>query len=316
MKMFFLCVAALSVASAGYGAFAQRPCRSTVLVTALDRSTNQAIDGLASADFRAKVKGRDVLIRSVALPPTERRLVFVLDRSASMTSEPEPEDAHFDPNNVMKLLLVDAITALPKGDAVAFLAFAGQHSYKTEFVPQANALGEVSKVLSWKPEGRGQRTPLWENVHSALQMLSPHKMGDVMVVISDGLDNLSDVSEVQVRSELLSAGVTVLAMVVVRQNLKTVAQRDEQQSLFDLVRASGGIAVATGSPASRFDLDIYVPIMPRQMMSQLTHQYELELNTSSIQKPDKWELGLTSTEAEKRVKLFYPRLLQNCSAIP
>jgi hypothetical protein len=313
----FCAVMACLFLTTGAG-MAQQPCSSTVLVTALDRNTNQPIDGLAANDFHAKSKGREISIRVVAPPPSERRFVFVLDRSGSMTRAGDPRDSHYDPNHLMKLILVDALFAVPKGDSVAFFAFAGQYSHQTEFMQPAKALEASSEILAWKPEGKGDklRTPLWAGIDSALRMLSPRRPGDLMMIISDGGDNRSSVSEVQVRGKLLSAGVPILAMVLARPNLSTPEEREAQQSLFDLVKATGGTAGVIGTPVPGIDLDAIVQVRPSQLISQLAHQYELELDTPSIQKPEKWELGLKSLEPGRMVKLFYPSFLPTCSTMP
>src|ERR1019366_260119 len=199
MKIYLLCLALISLLLATCAAMAQQPRSSTVLVTVLDRGTNQPIDGLASNDFRAKVEGREISLRAVAFPPTDRRFVFVLDRSGSITNTDDHRVLHYDPDKLMKLFLVDAISAVPKGDTVAFFGFAGQYSHQTEFIQPAKALEDISEVMNWKPEGKGDkhRTALWASILAALRMLSPPRPGDVMVVISDGGDNLSNVSEVQ-----------------------------------------------------------------------------------------------------------------------
>jgi hypothetical protein len=318
MKMNLLSAAlVLPFLATGTGT-AQQPCSSTVLVTVLDRDTNQPIDGLASNDFRAKLEGREVSMRAVGLPPTGRRFVFVLDRSGSITNADDHRVLRYDPNKLMKLFLVDAISAVPKDDTVAFFGFAGQYSHQTEFMQPAMALEDISEVLKWNPEGKGDkhRTALWASILAAFRMLSPPRSGDVMVVISDGGDNLSNASEVQVRGELLSAGVPLLALILARPDLKSSEQREAQEGLFDLVKATGGNAVVAGSPAYRYDREVIIPFRHGGLIAQLAHQYELELNTPSIRKPQKWELGLKSSESARKIKLFYPGYLQPCSAIP
>jgi hypothetical protein len=318
MNLNLLCAALVSLLLASGVGMAQQPCRSTVLVTALDWKTDQPIDGLASDDFHAKFEGREISIRAVAVPRTERRFVFVLDRSGSMTDTDELRVLHYDPNKLMRLFLVDTLSAVPKGDTVAFLDFAGQYSHQTEFMQPAKAIEDITEALTWKHEGKGNkhRTALWASILAALRMLSSPRPGDVMVVISDGGDNLSSVSEVQVRGELLSAGVAVLALILARPDLKTSEQREAQQSLFDLVKATGGNAEVAGSPVSRYDGEVVVPFRPGGLISQLAHQYELQLDAPSIEKPEKWELGLNSSESRRKVKLFYPGYLQPCPAIP
>ena len=102
---------------------AQQPCRSTVFVTVFDQNTNQPIDGLTANDFHPKFRGRELLIRAVGSAPPERRIVFVLDRSGSMTyTSDEAPFGHYDSNSLVKLALGDALSDVPSSDSVAFLA--------------------------------------------------------------------------------------------------------------------------------------------------------------------------------------------------
>jgi hypothetical protein len=290
-----------------------------VLVTVLDEKTNQPIDGLTASDFQARVRGREILIRAVAPAPVQRRILFVLDRSASMTSTMyEDSLERFKPNSLEKLTLEDALSAVPSSDRVAFRAFAGKYSKQTEFMQPSAAPGRVPEILSWKPKGRGPKwkTALWDNLDAALRMLTPHKPGDVIVAISDGGDNMSRLSEGKVREELLSAGIPVLAMVVVNSLVASPSDLGGLLSLLDLTKATGGAASAAGSVVPGIDRGFILQGLPDQLVRQLTHQYALELDVPPMRKPEKWKLGVGSLNDGRKARLFFPRFLSPCGLTP
>jgi hypothetical protein len=277
-------------------AAAQQPCRSTALVTVLDRKTNQPVDGLLARNFLVKFRDREISVRAVAPPPAERRIVFVLDRSGSMTYvSNDPSAGRYDPNLRLRSALGNALSAIPGGDTVAFLAFAGKFANQTEFMPAAIALRRMPEILKWKPEGAGQkgRTALWDNLDSALRILTPHKAGDVIVVISDGEDNFSSMSDGKLREELVAVSVSLLAMLVTDPFAPTPVD-PRLPNLLDLVNATGGTATKLGVPPLLIaDPDVVLPVRPSQLILQLTHQYDLELDYSPIQSPQKWQLSVT-----------------------
>ena len=298
---------------------AQQPCRSTMLVTVLDQNTNQPIDGLSASDFHAKDKGREISIRSVASSPSERRIVFLVDRSGSMThTSQEPSLKHYDPNVLEKLTLADALSAIPSADSVAYLAFSGKDSHQTEFMQPTEAMKKMPEILAWKPGGKDSknRTALWDNLDAALRVLTPHKSGDLIVVTSDGGDNLSSLPEAKVRDELLHAGVPIMAMVVPPPLDAPREERDGLLAMLDLVKTTGGVVRLAGSAMPGLDPEVVRSVRPSQLIQDLAHQYQLEVDAPLIEKPEKWQLDVGPLESGKKPHLFYPRYLIPCAKLP
>lgn len=291
---------------------AQASCRISVPVVAL---ASGPTDGITANDLRATLKGNEITIKEIKPPPATRRFVFVLDRSGSMVGVRSAPDslARYDLNGLMRQNVEQSLGQIPTGDSVAFLAFSGGKSTRSEFASQKAALAELPAILAWWP-GKGiHQTPLWLNIESALKMLAPHEAGDVIVVVSDGRDNMSTISMNKVEVDLLRTGVPILAIFIANPNVPPTVERPDPQGFARLAEVTGGaIAVADERLAGIFPSGTSL-LQPNQLIPLLAHQYELEMETPSIQKPEKWQLTADSAAGGKTLILLYPRYLQPCT---
>lgn len=295
----------------------QPPCRSSVLVTALDEKSNEAIDGLTASSFQASLKSGKISIDSLAPPPIVRRFVFVVDRSSSIIRPVAGFDAPpYDSSLVINQALKETISEMPDIDQVAFLVFNGRSSTRTEFMHPESALAEIPGILKWEPPAQEQQptTPLWDNIDSALRMLNPRKKGDVIVVVSDGGNDMSRLSRPRIQDELLRGGVPLLAILVAKSSFMPVPETKAGASDFaELAEATGG-AIAPMPKALQAILPLDAPqLSPARLISLLGHQYELVVDVPPLQKPVKWQLDFKSMEIRKKTRLFYPRYLSPCT---
>jgi hypothetical protein len=313
MKAFLSCLVVVASLSNRGQLAAQASCRLSVPVIAL---ASRPTGGFAANDLRATVKGNEITIKEIKPPPATRRFVFVLDRSGSMVGVRGTQDSPvvYDLDRLMRQDVEQSLGEIPAGDSIAFLAFSGKKSSLSGFASQAAALADLPAILAWKP-GKGiHKTPLWQNIETALQMLSPHEPGDVIVVVSDGRDNMSKLSKGRVQNDLLRTGVPILAVIVANPYAPaTMEGADELRDFVGLADSTGGAAAVDDSALdTRFTMSAQL-FLQNQLIQLLAHQYELEMETPPIQKREKWELKANSTAAGRNLNLLYPRYLLPCT---
>jgi hypothetical protein len=280
---------------------AQLSCPTTVPVIAF---AGKRTETLTVSDFRATTKGYEISIRAIHPPPPARRIIFVLDRSASMA---RPDMLH-----LANQAVGDALSAIPADDMVAFLVFAGQYTKQTDFMNLESLKKRLPEILTWN-DSKSKGTPLWDNIEHALQILTPHKPGDVIFVISDGDNNSAKLSLEQVESELIRAHVPLLAVAIADPYASGAEERVGPTFLGAFAKATGGVVsqMQEGS------------IRPGQMILQVEQQYNLELEvtptrglTKPAQKIQKWQLSLKSPGNGRSISLSYPSALYPCAATP
>lgn len=282
-------------------------------VIGFDEKTGATIDLLSAGDFRARFKGGEIPIRAITNPPATRRIVFVLDRSGSMTSPRSDSADH--PRTLANQSLSEAVSTIPNTDVVAFLAFAGKSSWHTEFMTPDSAKAKLPDILAWNPEkNSGLGTPLWDNIDYTLKMLNIHASGDTIVVISDGGDDMSKLGRSQLEDKLLRADVQVFAVAVTSNSWQTPEEAAGPPSLAELAETTGGAFVIVDKPLNRSDPKGHSPIRASQMLSLLAHQHNLTIEIP-IHRPEKWQLTMNAANAGKEIRLLYPQFLYPCAAV-
>jgi hypothetical protein len=294
---------------------AQSSCPITVPVIGFNEKTGATIDPLSTSEFRARFNGREIPIRAIANPPATQRIIFVLDRSGSMTYPWSNSADH--PKILANQALSEAVSAIPNRDVVAFLAFADKFSQQTEFMTPDSAKAKLPDILAWNPGKNSELgTPLWDNIDAALKMLNIHASGDTIVVISDGGDQMSKLSRSQLEDKLLAAGVQVFAIVVTNSwqtpSLQTPEEAAGPPTLAEFAETTGGAFVIVDRPLNHPDPKGHSPDRASQMLSLLAYQYHLTIEVP-VHKPGKLRLTLNGANAGKEIRLLYPQVLYSCA---
>ena len=308
MKPTSLSIVLLLCSAAGY-LKAQPECRSTVPVIALDQKTGAPIDSLAASDFQVRFKGREIPIRTISNTPSTRRLVFVLDRSGSVTKSRlgGPDN----PKILEAQSLNEILSAIPNSYLVAFLEFAGKSSRQTEFLSPDSAKTKLADILAWKPEEKGGfRTPLWDNINLASKLLNNRAPGDTVIVISDGGDNTSRLSLSKLENNLLAVGIPIFAIVITSGPFRTPEERTGPSNLADLAETTGGALITVANSLQSTDPSGHTPFRgASQLLSLLAHQYFLTIEAPGMRKTEEGRLTVNTGNRGRKIMLLYPRYL-------
>jgi hypothetical protein len=169
------------------------------------------------------------------------------------------------------------------------------------------------------PEGgRQQRTALWDSLLDSARMFGPFQPGDVLYVITDGVDNFSRSRPADVTQELLSGGIRLFAFAIANRGFAYGTGELER-----MVQDTGGV-VAAGSATDWREFTAAERSSPirsalyaqhRQILG--FHRLELELSEPVVW-PQPWHLALTGLDEneQKNLVLNYPATLFACQRLP
>jgi Mg-chelatase subunit ChlD len=161
-----------------------RGCDShTIVVNVRDRH-GKFVSSLQASDFRAKLDGKHVTIVSMTQGPAPKRVVIVLDRSGSMSSELRRRST--------QSIVSELIRTLPETTQFALVVFGSRIQGTVKFGHSSAEMLSVMDRLT-NSAGEGQ-TALRDALQYAGDIFSPTQVGDSVVAISDGKDNLSKTS--------------------------------------------------------------------------------------------------------------------------
>jgi hypothetical protein len=278
------------------------------------------VQGLSAANFRGKLRGRDLEILSASIDTRPRRIVLLLDASGSMIEEGW-EDA--------KSLSEDLIRFAPAGASIAQMGFSDAvldtAGFDQDRLALLKRLAALAKVCEQPRKTR--QTALFDAIASARGTLDVPEFGDVIYVVTDAGDNKSRTEPKRVAEDLLRAGVRLFAVVVAyasRDRGRRVSGDEDPERLLSVVIATGGNVlafpyVATSQPypyikaKTRADA---VGLALQRFYQQMGKFYRLDLSLpATVSKPTEWNLEVIGANGKpnRRVEVRYPQRLMPCA---
>lgn len=170
-------------------------CTSYVVVAVYDRKSGDDIKDLNAGDFEAMVGKASAKVVSATPQFTDRLVVLV-----------ETDDTSNDRIDQVVNLATRMARQAPDGKPMAFGVFVKRSAFTQGFIanPKERATA-ISGVAEEEPT-LGREVYLYNALHQALQLFGPHQPGDTVLVITDGYDEGSQHSGVQVEKEFVNSG--------------------------------------------------------------------------------------------------------------
>lgn len=308
----FLLLAPVSTALSFRLPAQENPCLTRTVPVNVTTNDYRVVSGLTSANFRGKFRGHPVEIISVKYDTGPRRIVILLDASGSMKYAWEAELGTAQ-NIVLQAPPKDSFAVLAFGDGTSYMRI----GFGKDPKDLVNGLGRMTRV--GKAYGK---TAMLDALLEAVNMSRPLRMGDALLLISDGGDNASRSDPAQSQSVLLSSGVRLFALIMGKDlpdRERTPEEAAGPGGLRDLINAVGGdsLGVASGGPVNHVLTDQGRKNMASAASAlgrEFSEFYAVEVKLpEAVDKPRGWQLEVVGDIPEKHyLRVVYPHRLAPC----
>jgi hypothetical protein len=273
---------------------AGQECTSYVVVSAFDRKTGDDIDNLNAADFEAQLGKTDVAVVSATQKFTDRLVVLL-----------QTDETNNDRIEEVVNLATRMARQAPEGKPVAFGVFVKRSAFTNGFItdPKSRALA-ISGIAEDEPT-LGKEVHLYDALLQAQALFGNHRPGDAVLVITDGFDDGSEHSGVEVEKEYMKSGTRLF--VALRRTPSHVSGNFTWRSPEPLIHFVQKMSETTGG--------IY------SMFSARDFSFPWEGYLLGIQVPEgsvkrqklKVRLQGAAALAHRKTNLHYPERLPACS---
>jgi hypothetical protein len=275
---------------------AGQQCTSYVVVSAFDRKTGDDIPNLNAGDFEAQLGKRGVAVVSATQKFTDRLLVLL-----------ETDGTNNDRVEEVVSLATRMARQAPEGKPLAFGVFVKRAAFTQGFITDAKSRALAISGLAEEEPNLGKQVHLYNALHEALKVFGPHQPGDAVLVITDGYDDGSDHSGVEIQKEFLNTGTRLF--VALRRTPSRVSGNFTWTSPEPLIHFVEKMSEITGG--------MYTMFSPRDF-SFAWEGYLLGIQApEGVSKHHKLKVRLQGAAAleHKKTNLYYPERLPACSPV-
>jgi Mg-chelatase subunit ChlD len=284
-------LAVAATAGSGRSLTAEEVELRAIVVSVTDDS-GKSPTGLSATDFRGEFRGRPVEIVSTSVDGSPRRIAVVVDASGSS----HREDAWTREWG----LAHDAILSLTPGHEVVLCTLAGSLQVRSDLSSDALALRrKVLLAMNDRPAGG---TAVYDGLVQASQAFSRPRSTDAVLLLSDGLDTISNLTWREAAVAIARRGVRVFWV--------RTGEEPTRPGLVDTSR----IAWATGGTVleSRRETEDEASRLVQRACRLMTQTYRLGVAfPGGVDQPREWRLELVGPDRRRRtdVRLAYPSLV-------
>jgi Mg-chelatase subunit ChlD len=283
----------------------ETPCLQHTVIASVTLA-GQPVASVPTSSFKGEFRGKPVRILSATRDVGPRRIVVLLDASASMAGLTKGKW------DLVLRAASDVAAHAPPDSSVALLVFNDKVKQKVDFSAGPKAVLErIAQVRAGRTPDRlpAGRSPLLDAVLEGLKLLEPATPGDVIYAISDGGDNASKSSPVAVQKALVSAGIRLFAFLVVDypEELRVPEKEAALIDFLQLVQATGGSALHLSRTQWS---ELRYPVEERDRLAlkaateglylQMAQFYRLEVDLPEpVTKPRRWKLEMVNERGAK-----------------
>jgi hypothetical protein len=317
------CIAAafiLSVLGSASAWAQQDSCQTRTVPVSIMSGDGSLLPDINDAAFKGSYGERSVHINSVTIDQRPRRIILLFDASGSFTYN---LDWAFN-------VAHDMVERIPPPNEIGLMVFA---TTATPVLPpitdRTKIENEIESLRSTHAASKKQvhiGTALRDAIRDAVKLLGSQKIGDVIFVITDGEDNISRTKPKELVQILVTAGIRLFAVELVDpQDLlgrgRTVEPLDGPDSLYQIVKSTGGVAVVSNSLLELNGVDKHGKLpwgrtVLNSQYEQMLSFYRVDITLPEhVNEQRDWKLALTGSEkaAKNHFILAYPHTVVPCN---
>lgn len=269
----------------------------TLIVTARSASGSKALPyTLQLSDLRGKVNGKPMQILAATKPAAPTRVVLVLDASGSMSAKWQ-RAVEFAGRIVQQS---------PEPTKFAMLIFAENERRRVDFgKTRPDFVTEVTSFQDVKPHGHtALRNAIWD----AISMFQPGGEGDTIVVVSDGVDDHSNVPLRRLQEAMWARGIRIIFVQLLDHYFAIQSEGGEDMDAYWLSQSSGGFLFRVDSPQ-------VLPNIAREIVWEIENYLAVRITLPAVLKKDAsvhLEAVDSSGHKRKNIELAFPEKLLSC----
>ena len=204
---------------------------------------------------------------------------------------------------------VEIVRESPSSTEFALVIFADNELRTVEFGKTGpDIVTEIMSFKNVKPEGRtGLRDAIWK----AVGMFEPNRVGDTIVVVSDGGDNQSKVSLRRLREAMWSRGIRVMFAQFVDHYFPDQSQDSDDADAAWLSESSGGFL-------SRVEDPQVLPKVAQEIAFEIENYLAVRFTLPTpLEKQASLHLEAADPSGRKRknIELRFPEKLLPCASL-
>ena len=214
---------------------------ASLLANVIDRK-GDAVRNLTKDNFRVKVNGHPANLKEASYTLAPRRIVLLLDMSASMAG-----DLRGQKWQIGREAAVDLLAETPEDVPIALLTFSDKVDNVFDFSQSRNSM------LAWLKQGIVKegarkdgdsrihgRTALFDSILTAAKTFGTVHSGDAIYVITDADDNRSRIHAREIRKLLLDSQIRLFAFLLPEPWWPSSEPQQGIESVEEIARATGG----------------------------------------------------------------------------
>jgi von Willebrand factor type A domain len=283
-------------------------CENRTLPANVVDAHGQQILGLTTDQFRAEYHGQTIKVISAKFESGAPRILLLVDTSRSVSSDPRQWE-------LVKSVARDMVSKGPPQAKLALATFSDKFETNVRFGQDRDAVREAILGLtapSHIASTVAGETALYDAILEAADMFGEPQSGDVVYVITDGLDNESKTTTGKVLQYLEQRNIRLFMSVIHNSRFTPLPGASDGPEIVGITaRETGGdyTTLETGYVKSA--------IAVHQLYDLMASFYLLDLE--SIKAPDKsrkLKLAVVDTSGKKMkgTTVLYPQDVSLCAA--